>query len=333
MRILYLAFALLLFCSTSASASFRADTLELIPAEITPPQTPEAKIKALRASIDSLNHDMDMAQEADLRMGIAQVMFKQGLTKQAISELLTAEMLYHKAGDTVKREGVISQIAANYRKNNALIEAEKYYMMLLQIQQIQKEYAKAGKTVNTLISVLIKRKDVQKSVGYINSIVANKYDTINDKSTLADAYVKLAEIRRIQTRYKQAASLILENALSLYRSSDNLNGRIGCFDLLGRIYFEQKRYSEAKWFFIQANTQSRNLDNQKGVITSLVNLSKVKLAIHHNKLALRDLKEANTLAVAMNNLAMIANVKKGYSLYYASTGTKPATRVSLTRTN
>ncbi|WP_069659489.1 tetratricopeptide repeat protein [Arcticibacter eurypsychrophilus] len=333
MRSFYLALALFVFYSTSASASNNADTLELIPAEITPEQSPQAKIKALRESISTLNHDIDMEQEANLHMAIAQVMFQQSFTKQAISELLAAEMLYHKAGNTAKREEVIGQIAANYRKNNTLIEAEKYYMLLLQVQEIQKEYAKAAKTVNILIAVLVKRKDVQKAAGYISSIPTNIYDVINEKSTLADAYVKLAEIRRIQTRYKQAASLILQNALSLYRSADNLNGRIGCFDLLGRIYLEQKRYSEAKWFFIQANTQSRNLDNQKGVITSLVNLSKVKIAIHHNKLALRDLKEANALALKMNNSTMIANVKKGYSFYYASVGTKSASQASRSQSN
>ncbi|EOR94057.1 hypothetical protein ADIARSV_2773 [Arcticibacter svalbardensis MN12-7] len=333
MKILYLALALLLFYSTSASASNYADTLELVPAEITPSQPPEASIKTLRDSISTLNHDVDMVQEGNLRMGIAQVMFKQSLNKQAIHELVTAEMLFHKAGDSEQRENVIAQIATYYRKNNDLIEAEKYYMLLLQVQEIQKEYGKAGKTANMLIAVLLKRKDVQKAAGYISSLPTNKYDVINEKSTLADAYVKLAEIRRIQTRYKQAASLILQNALSLYRSADNLNGRIGCFDLLGRIYFAQKRYSEAKWFFIQANTQSRNLDNQKGIITSLVNLSKVKIAIHHNKLALRDLKEASTLAVRLNNLTMIANVKKGYSYYYASTGSKSASQASRSRSN
>lgn len=331
MKIFHLAFVLLFFYSSSSSASISTDTLELIPAEITPAVSPQVKIKALRESISMLNHDTDIEQEANLRMAISQVMFKQGWTKQAFSELLTAEMLYHKAGNTAKREEVIAQIAGYYRKNNALNEAEKQYTLLLQVQESQKEYAKAGKTANILAAVLLKRKDVQNAAGYINSIITNKYDVANEKSTLADAYVKLAEIRRIQKRYKQAESLILKNALSLYRSADNLNGRIGCFDVLGHIYFEQKRYSEAKWFFIQANTQSRNLDNQKGIITSLVNLSKVKIAIHDNALALRDLKEANTLANSMNNLSMMADVKKGYSLYYASMGNKSASRVSRNR--
>lgn len=332
MKITYLAIAFLFLINPvrSFSAAIQ-DTLELAIPDVAAPQDPNAKIKVLKDAISQLNHEADLEEEGDLRIEMSKIMFKEGWSKKAFSQLLTAEMLYHKAGNSAKREAVIGQMAAFYKANNALADAEKYYTLLLQVQESQQKYAEAVKTANILGSLLLKRHNVKQASKYLNSVVENKYDLPNDKSSLADAYVRLAEIRKGQKKYKQAEYFILKKALGLYRSSDNLLGRVDCFDILGKIYLEQKRYSEAKWFFIQANTQARALDDQKAVVTSLVNLSKVKLAIHDNALALRDLKEASLISGQMNNLSLIADVKEGYALYYASTGNKAAANRSRER--
>lgn len=328
MKFLYLAAALFLIHPPLSSGQTTADSIELQVPDVTAPDDPQAKIKAIRSAIAALNHDTQLVEEGDLRVQLSEIMFKEGWSKKAFSELMTAEMLFHKAGNSDKREMAIGRMAAFYRKNNALADAEKYYTLLLQVQETQQKFGEAAKTANILAGVLMKRQDVKKASGYLNGIITNKYDTPNDKSTLADAYVKLAEIRRVQKRYKQAESLILSKALSLYRSADNLVGRVNCFDVLGHIYLEQKRHSQAKWFFIQANTLARNLNDEKGIVTSLVNLSRVKVAIKDYSLAMRDLKEANDIALRLNNLSLLADVKSGYANYYSRTGNKVAAKRS-----
>lgn len=328
MKVFSLAIALFLFYPTLSSGQQATDSTELVIPDVASPDDPKAKINAIRQEIKALNHDTQLVEEGDLRMKLSEIMFKERWSKQAFSELLTAEMLFHKAGNSDRREAAIARMAGFYKANNALSDAEKYYTLLLQVQETQQKYAEAGKTANTLAGVLMKRQEVRKASGYLNTIISNKYDVPNEKSTLADAYVKLAEIRRIQKKYKQAESLILQKALGLYRSANNLVGRVNCFDVLGHIYLEQKRYSEAKWFFIQANTLARNLNDDKGIVASLVNLSKVKVAIKDYSLAARDLKEANSIAVKLNNLSLMSDVKEGYSNYYSQTGNKTAARKS-----
>lgn len=328
MRVLCLAIALFLFLPSLSSGQVITDSAQLIVPDVASPDDPQAKIKAIRAAIADLNHDTQLVEEGDLRIALSEIMFKEGWSKKAFSELLTAEMLFHKAGDSDKREAAISRMAAFYKANNALADAEKYYTLLLQVQETQQKFAEAAKTANVLAGVLMKREDVKKASGYLHTIIENKYDVPNDKSTLADAYVKLAEIRRVQKKYKQAESLILKKALGLYRSADNQVGRVNCFDVLGHIYLEQKRHSEAKWFFIQANTLARNLNDEKGVVASLVNLSRVKVAIKDYSLAARDLKEAGAIAARLNNLSLLAEVKDGYANYYSRTGNQVAARGS-----
>lgn len=328
MKVFFLAIALFLFHPTLSSGQEITDSIELVIPDVATPNDPNARIKAIREEIKALNRETQLSEEGDLRMKLSEIMFKEGWSKQAFSELLTAEMLFHKAGNSDKREAVIARMAGFYKANNALSDAEKYYTLLLQVQEAQQKYGDAGKTANTLAGVLMNRQEVRKASGYLNTIITNKYDVPNEKSTLADAYVKLAEIRRVQKKYKQAESLILQKALVLYRSANNLVGRVNCFDVLGHIYLEQKRHSEAKWFFIQANTLARNLNDEKGVVTSLVNLSKVKVAIQDYSLAARDLKEANSIAAKLNNLSLLADVKEGYANYYSKTGNKVAARSS-----
>ncbi|MGV3705756.1 MAG: hypothetical protein ACO1NU_10320 [Arcticibacter sp.] len=324
MKVFYLAAALFLFQPSLTSGQAATDSIELAAPDVASPDDPQAKVKSLRSAIAALNHDTQLVEEGDLRIELSEIMFKEGWSKKGFSELLTAEMLFHKAGNSDKREAAISKMAAFYKMNNALADAEKYYTLLLQVQESRQKFAEAAKTANTLAGVLMKQQNVKGASGYLNSIISSKYDQPNDKSTLADAYVKLAEIRRVQKRYKQAESMILNKALGLYRSADNLVGRVNCFDVLGHIYLEQKRHSEAKWFFIQANTLARNLNDEKGVVTSLVNLSKVKVAIKDYSLAMRDLKEANVIASKLNNLSLLADVKSGYANYYLRTGNKIA---------
>lgn len=328
MKVFFLAIALFLIYPSLSSGQEITDSIEHVIPDVATPNDPNAKIKAIREEIKALNHETQLSEEGDLRMKLSEIMFKEGWSKQAFSELLTAEMLFHKAGNSDKREAAIARMAGFYKANNALSDAEKYYTLLLQVQEARQKYGEAGKTANTLAGVLMNRQEVRKASGYLNTIITNKYDVPNEKSTLADAYVKLAEIRRVQKKYKQAESLILQKALVLYRSANNLVGRVNCFDVLGHIYLEQKRHSEAKWFFIQANTLARNLNDEKGVVTSLVNLSKVKVAIQDYSLAARDLKEANSIAAKLNNLSLLADVKEGYANYYSKTGNKIAARSS-----
>jgi len=328
MKVLYLAIALFLLNPSLSFGQVIMDSIELVVPDVASPNDPQAKIKAIRVTIATLNHNTQLVEEGDLRIELSEIMFKEGWSKKAFSELLTAEMLFHKAGDSDKREDAIARMAAFYKANNALADAEKYYTLLLQVQETQQKFAEAAKTANILAGVLMKRQEVKKASGYLNTIITNKYDVPNDKSTLADAYVKLAEIRRVQKKYKQAESLILRKALGLYRSADNMVGRVNCFDVLGHIYLEQKRHSEAKWFFIQANTLARNLNDEKGIVVSLVNLSKVKVAIKDYSLAARDLKEASAIAAKLNNLNLLADVKEGYANYYSRTGNKVAAKTS-----
>ncbi len=288
----------------------------------TEPANPVLALTYYNKALLSQSQPSGKSQEAEIRIAMSRIQFRLGMTGTAFSNLLTAETLYKQAGNPSARIKVLSAMASFCEKNNALTEAEKCYTDILEIQK--NLHLPSGLTMLHLADISVGKGDYDRAAGLLTDSIINKGDLINDKRIIADAYLKLAGIRQKQHRYREAESLILQKALHLSTSAGNKAGRIACFNILGHVYQEQKRYSEAKWFFIQANTQSRAVNNVPGIIMSLVNLAKVKIAIGDAGLAVRDLKEAGQLSKNENNLLLLSEVRNADAVLYRNSGNRKA---------
>ncbi|MGV3508894.1 MAG: hypothetical protein ACO1N7_06350 [Sphingobacteriaceae bacterium] len=282
-------------------------------------EKPGQALDLLRKALSLSDAGQDENWVADVRVEMASALFKSGKSKQAFSELLTAEKIYSETGNRSSQGNVLSIMARFYEKNAAWKEAEGYYKTSLKIHEsIENHSASATSALHLADLALIQNNlsEANKNISY----AIKKYESLNDKTGLALSYVKLAEIYRRKKQYKKGEKLIIGSALPFFRSTGYQSGRIDCFDVLGKIYFSQKRYSEAKWFFIQANTQSRDLNDIDGITSSLINLGKVKVAIGDYNLAKRDFKEAQILATNRKNLFLMASVKEAYAGLYKKLG-------------
>lgn len=88
-----------------------------------------------------------------------------------------------------------------------------------------------------------------------------------------------------------------------------------CFMSLGKVYIEQKKYSQAKWYFIQSNTSAIKGKNNKGQVLSLIKMAEVKGLIGDNVLAVQDLKLAEKIALKSNYKSSLPEIKKAMALY------------------
>jgi len=68
------------------------------------------------------------------------------------------------------------------------------------------------------------------------------------------------------------------------------------FSELARLYLQQNRLSEAKWYLLQSNSISRQQGDNKHTISNLIDLAVVKANAGDYKLALQDLEEAHSIA-------------------------------------
>ncbi|MCJ8208237.1 hypothetical protein MUY27_00865 [Mucilaginibacter sp. RS28] len=82
------------------------------------------------------------------------------------------------------------------------------------------------------------------------------------------------------------------------------------FSQLAQFYVQQKRMSEAKWFFLQSNMLSRQQNNDKLTIHNLTRLAEIKSFIGDFTLAQQDLFEARDIAASRGWLIELVFVEK-----------------------
>ncbi|MCR8559455.1 tetratricopeptide repeat protein [Mucilaginibacter sp. BJC16-A38] len=68
------------------------------------------------------------------------------------------------------------------------------------------------------------------------------------------------------------------------------------FSELARLYIQQNRYSEAKWYLLQSNIISRQQNDDKHTIANLIDLATIKSDLGDFPQAQQDLSEAHDLA-------------------------------------
>ncbi|QKJ30906.1 hypothetical protein HQ865_14485 [Mucilaginibacter mali] len=103
-------------------------------------------------------------------------------------------------------------------------------------------------------------------------------------------------VRKTKLAYQEAAIEYTMKALHSYSKYSNNLGLRTCFNNLARVYKDQRKFSQAKWFILQSNTMSRQINDVPNIISSLVVLADIKMAIKDYSLAKGDLEEALTLS-------------------------------------
>jgi tetratricopeptide (TPR) repeat protein len=88
------------------------------------------------------------------------------------------------------------------------------------------------------------------------------------------------------------------------------------FDNLAKVYYSQKKFTQAKWFILQSNTLSRAKADTSNIISSLLTLSTIKSDIKDYNLALRDLNEALQLSINIHSPKTESQVLKNYAMLY-----------------
>jgi len=82
------------------------------------------------------------------------------------------------------------------------------------------------------------------------------------------------------------------------------------FSALAKLYIQQNRYSEAKWYLLQSNIISRQQNDDKHTIANLVDLALIKSDLGDYSQAQQDLNEAQDMARARGYNDDLATIEK-----------------------
>ena len=265
-------------------------------------KSPAEAVKYYRSALIT-NKTTDDLWEANIRTEMGKLLTRLK-NKEAVAQLNRADALFKKQKSLFGRIDARTALARYYEKTGSFTEAKKVYNDLYKLQLSSGEAVLAGNTAYYLTNYYLKKQNLAEAFNYADK-AKDAYYFVCRRDSLASIYYTIAEIKKTQNKPKLAEYYLISHALPYYRSSNNLEGRLRSFSFLGQIYREQKRYSEAKWFYLQANSQAKDINDTIGIINSLMHLSLVKIYIKDYHLAKQDLNEATALAKETKNTALV----------------------------
>lgn len=114
---------------------------------------------------------------------------------------------------------------------------------------------------------------------------------------------------------KAAEQTIIKRSIPLSLRYGTDHSDYTCFMALANVYVSQKKYSQAKWYYIQSNTSAKKGHNTKGEVQSLIKLAAVKRTIGDNTLAIQDLKQAEKIAVKHKLKSSLPEIRRNIKAY------------------
>jgi tetratricopeptide (TPR) repeat protein len=119
-----------------------------------------------------------------------------------------------------------------------------------------------------------------------------------------------------QEHYQNAAINYTLLAIHDYASYNDSTGLRDAYANLAKVYYSQKKYTQAKWFILQSNTLSRAKNDTPNIISSLLTLASIKSDIKDYTLAMGDLDEALQLSITNHTPKTELEVLKNYAFLY-----------------
>lgn len=250
-----------------------------------------------------------------------------------LSDSLSADdqllMLYRNLGDRKAEAGILSSIGTNAAVEGNLDKALMFFHDALKINRDLDNRPAIVKNYFSLARIYKYKEDYTEAIKYNQLIMEESLIERNNRQ-LGEVYLNLANIWTAQRRYKEAEAIIMNKALPLfaYKIHDKIS-LMKSYDQLADIFKQQKRFSEAKWFYIQSNMVARKLNNSSGIVNSLVSLAHVKMSIGDHQLALTDFKEAERLSLSNKYQFKLVEIKGDLSKVYAAMGNNSAASSAL----
>ncbi|WP_017257393.1 hypothetical protein [Pedobacter arcticus] len=119
-----------------------------------------------------------------------------------------------------------------------------------------------------------------------------RFYSINERYDLVFTEAKIALTQGLTAK---AENLIISRVLPMSNRAKGKHNEFNCYLFLGKVYLKAKKLTQAKWFFIQANSIAINQHYIEGEIETSLLLAKTKIKVGDNAVALQDLARAKKL--------------------------------------
>lgn len=156
---------------------------------------------------------------------------------------------------------------------------------------------------------------------------------LQDLNEQAASLEQLALLKARESQYAEAQTDIIKRVLPLYKKANNSSGRIRAYNSLAAIYQDQEKFTQSRWFYLQAIEIAAASSEYSGMAHSLYSLGKIKAKIEEYGLAIADYKAAEAYAEESNDSRLLLQIQDEIGDLYFITGDYEAATTAITRYN
>jgi tetratricopeptide (TPR) repeat protein len=213
------------------------------------------------------------------------------------------------------------------------LDSLKQYELAEQVRQARLRQL-INKIEQARVAVLMKIDDIDSlkaalQYNNVDTLKAAIYTKIATKYSSLDNDSVTDEKQRVV--YENAAIAYTLKALHEYSSYDDTTGLRISYTNLSTAYNAERKYTEAKWFILQANTISRVKRDTANIISTLLSLAAIKSEIKDYDLAMGDLNQALDLSQRTHAPKTELAVLKSFAFLYSVMQNYPKEEAALKR--
>ncbi|MGN8058555.1 hypothetical protein ACTJKN_19885 [Pedobacter sp. 22163] len=151
---------------------------------------------------------------------------------------------------------------------------------------------------------------------------AFEYNAIKNFNRYGQAVIKMSSMHYQLGRFTDAEQILLNVALKNYSKTGNRAGVMNTYNLLGKVYLANTKYTQSMWFYTQQGILAKQLKSNNAYIESILGIVQVKIKKKDFTLALRDLKSAEWLANSIKTTQYKTQIKDAREMIASKTTSK-----------
>jgi len=151
---------------------------------------------------------------------------------------------------------------------------------------------------------------------------AFEYNAIKNFNRYGQAVIKMSSMHYQLGRFTDAEQILLNVALKNYSKTGNRAGVMNTYNLLGKVYLANTKYTQSMWFYTQQGILAKQLKSNNAYIESILGIVQVKIKKKDFTLALRDLKSAEWLANSIKTTQYKTQIKDAREMIASKTTIK-----------
>ena len=201
----------------------------------------------------------------------------------------------------------------------------------IQAQNIDKSDQEAG-IGGSAINIAVSKYDLAEGTNYFEDAeglekkgdfnealtlfgkAAFEFNAVKNFGLYCQALIKMSNMHYQLGRFTDAEQILLNVVLKNYSKMGSRVGQMNTYNILGKVYLADNKYTQSMWFYTQQGILAKQLRSSNAYIESVLGLAQVKIRKKDFTLATKDLNQAELLAKSLKSNQYKTQIKESREL-------------------